>query len=63
MRPHKFKVGEIVALAPVFGRKVSGGVYVVIKHVPGNDGEYAYRIKSANEAHERVARESELTKV
>jgi hypothetical protein len=62
MRPHKFKVGEIVALAPVFGRKVSGGVYVVIKHVPGN-GEYAYRIKSANEPQERVARESELTKV
>jgi hypothetical protein len=62
MRPHKFKIGEIVALAPVFGRKVSGGIYVVIKHLPGI-GEYEYRIKSANEAHERVARESELTKV
>jgi hypothetical protein len=61
MRPHKFKIGEIVALAPVFGRNVSGGVYVVIKHLPGN-GEYEYRIKSANEPHERVARESELTK-
>jgi hypothetical protein len=62
MRPHKFKIGEIVALAPVFGRKVSGGIYVVIKHLQGI-GEYEYRIKSANEAHERVARESELTKV
>jgi hypothetical protein len=35
--------------------------YEVIKHLPG-DGEYEYRIKSANELHDRVARESELTK-
>jgi len=61
MRPHKFKVGDIVALNPAVSRFVPGGVYEVIKHLPGN-GEYEYRIKSANETHERVARESELTK-
>jgi hypothetical protein len=62
MRPHKFKVGDIVALEPAVSRNVPGGVYVVIKYLPGN-GEHEYRIKSANEPHERVARESELTKV
>ena len=61
MRPHKFKVGELVAFNPAVSRFVPGGVYEVIKHLPG-DGEYEYRIKSANELHERVARESELTK-
>ena len=55
MRPHKFKVGEIVSLEPAASRNVPGGVYVVIKHLPG-DGEYEYRIKSANEPHQRVAR-------
>jgi hypothetical protein len=61
MRPHKFKVGELVAFNPAVSRFVPGGVYEVIKHLPG-DGEYEYRIKSANELHERVVRESELTK-
>ena len=46
MRPHKFKVGELVAFNPAVSRFVPGGVYEVIKHLPG-DGEYEYRIKSA----------------
>jgi hypothetical protein len=61
MRLHKFKVGELVAFNPAVSRFVPGGVYEVIKHLP-SDGEYEYRIKSTNEPHERVARESELTK-
>ena len=32
------------------------------KQLPHNGREFEYRIKSANEDHERVARESELTK-
>jgi hypothetical protein len=40
---------------------VPGGVFEVTKRLPG-DGEHEYRIKSANEPHERVARESELIK-
>jgi len=39
----------------------AGGVFEVTKQLPGN-GEPEYRIKSANEPHERVARESELIK-
>ena len=58
--PHKFKVG-IVALMPAVNRNVPGGVYEVVKQLPGVN-EPEYRIKSANEPYQRVARESELTK-
>jgi hypothetical protein len=52
MASHKFKVGEIVTI----------GVYEVTKQLPHNGREFEYRIKSVNEPHERVARESELAK-
>ena len=59
----RFHVGEIVTLEPAIFRNVSGGAYKVIKRLPENDGgEFEYRIKSANEPYERVARESELRK-
>jgi hypothetical protein len=41
---------------------VPGGVYEVTKLLPHNGHEFEYRIKSASEEHERVARESELTR-
>jgi hypothetical protein len=62
MASHKFKVGEIVTVRPVLNRNVPGGVYEVTKQLPDNGGEFEYRIKSVNEPHERVARESELTR-
>jgi hypothetical protein len=62
MRSHKFRVGESVPLRPAISRNVPGGVYEVTKQLPHNGREFEYRIKSANEEHERVARESELTK-
>jgi hypothetical protein len=55
---YKFKMGEIVAI----GRHVRGGVYKVTKQLPHNGSEFEYRIKNSGEPHERVARESELTK-
>ena len=65
MPSRKFKVGDIVAFMPVSRhvpggafQYVPGGVFEVVKQLPGNE----YRIKSANETHERVALESELTK-
>jgi len=39
---------------------VPGGVCIVIKVLPDRNGEREYRIKSAGEEHERVARESDL---
>ena len=43
-------------------QNVSGGVYEVTKQLPHNGREFEYRIKSVNEPHERVARESQLTR-
>jgi hypothetical protein len=61
MPSHKFHVGEIVRLKPA--RNVPGGFYEIIRLLPrDDDGEYQYRIKSANELHERIAREGELSK-
>jgi hypothetical protein len=62
MPSHKFHVGESVTLRPAISRNVPGGVYEVIKQLPHNGHEFEYRIKSANEEHERVAQESELIK-
>jgi hypothetical protein len=59
MPSHKFRIGETVY---AISRNVPGGVYVVTKQLPHNGREFEYRIKSANEEHERVVRESELTK-
>jgi hypothetical protein len=62
MPSHKFKIGETVMLRPAVSRNVPGGAYAVTKQLPHNGREFEYRIKNANEPHERVARESELTK-
>jgi hypothetical protein len=63
MPDHKFHIGETVQLTPSIRRKASGGVYEVTKKLPDSSaGEYEYRIKSINEPHERVVRESELEK-
>lgn len=62
MPSHKFQVGEIVTLSPAISRNVPGGAYEVTKQLPHNGREFEYRVKSANEEHERVVRESQLTK-
>jgi hypothetical protein len=63
MPDHKFHIGETVQLTPSIRRRASGGVYEVTKQLPDSSaGEYEYRIKSINEPHERVVRESELEK-
>jgi hypothetical protein len=58
---HKFHVGESVTLKPSISRNVPGGIYVT-NQLPHNGREFEYRVKSANEQHERVAGEGELTK-
>jgi hypothetical protein len=59
--PHKFKVGDIVTIRPAISRFVPNDAFEVVKQLPGGS-EPEYRIKSANEPHERVARESEFIK-
>ena len=62
MPSHKFHVGESVIVRPAISRNMPSGVYEVTKQLPHNGREFEYRIKSANEEHERVVRENELTK-
>jgi hypothetical protein len=58
---HKFRIGENVHLtAGVFARGGAGSVYKVTQLLPSDGDEQQYRIKSANEPHERVAKQSQL---
>jgi hypothetical protein len=55
---HKLKIGQTVYLKRSLA--VPGGTYVITKRLPERDGEFEYRIKSGNEPHERMVRESKL---
>jgi len=62
---HKFKIGQVVYLRPKTSSlplSASSGPYQIIKRLPATEGEFQYVIRSANEDHQRVARESELTR-
>ena len=60
MGTHKFRVGQKVQLvAPLFE---PGGDYEIVRQLPDAYGEFYYRIKSADEPHERVVKESQLRK-
>lgn len=61
MAPHAFAVGQRVIFTP--GRddaNVPRGAYVITRLMPLEGVEQQYRVKSASDAHERVARESQL---
>ena len=58
---HKFRVGDNVhIIAGLLGRGDGGGVYQVVRVLPSEGDEQQYRIKSATEPHERVAKQSQL---
>jgi len=58
---HKFRIGDNVhIIAGLLGRGDSTGVYKVVRVLPTEGDEQQYRIKSANEPHERVAKQSQL---
>ena len=62
MPSHKFGVNDVVLLKPAVSQNIAGGTYQVTRLLPENRGEFEYRIKNLEEPHERVARESELTR-
>jgi hypothetical protein len=63
MTMHRFRVGQKVQLSRGYPlRMAAAGFYEVIRQLPDDAGEFCYRIKSSREAHERVAKESELEK-
>jgi hypothetical protein len=58
---HKFKVGEsVLYTSGPFGRGAASGVYKVTQLLPSDGDDRQYRIKSSDEPHERVVKESEL---
>ena len=61
MSDHKFKVGQSVLYSSgPFGRGATSGVYKVTHLLPPQGDDHQYRIKSSDEPHERVVKESEL---
>jgi hypothetical protein len=54
---HKFKIGQLVNY---LGRDRAYGVYQVTQLLPPEGEAFQYRIKNANEPHERVVKEYEL---
>jgi hypothetical protein len=62
---HKFKVGQTVRFESNSSRHFSfssaaPGSYEVRKQLPERNGEFEYHVKSSNEAHERIATESQI---
>jgi len=60
MPTYKFQIGQTVFLNPSHNLNVPGGACTVTKKLPERDGEFEYRVRSANEPYERVVRESNL---
>ena len=60
MSEHKFKVGDVVTLAKSF-MKMPVGPFEVIRLLPSDSADPAYRIKSKTESHERAVREYEIS--
>lgn len=61
LRSHKFRVGQTVLYtsSPI-ARPGASGTYQVVRLLPSDGEDYQYRIKNADEAFERVAKESQL---
>jgi hypothetical protein len=57
---HKFKVGQSVNCSWPFGPVRGSGIYTITQLLPPEGDDYQYKIKSAAEPHERVAKESQL---
>jgi hypothetical protein len=57
MSRHKFKIGQLVNY---LSREGAAGVYEVTQLLPPENEALQYRIKNANEPHERMAKEHEL---
>jgi hypothetical protein len=60
---HKFKIGQSVHYTSgPYGRGTASGVYKITQVLPVEGDDRQYRIKSANEPHERVVKESQLAR-
>jgi hypothetical protein len=63
MSNHRFKVGQTVNYTPGFMGSVNAEAVFKITHLlPAEDDEFQYRIRSASEPYERVAKEGQLNR-
>ena len=62
MATHKFSVGQKVELIPAYLFSARD-VFEVVGLLPQQDGEFQYRIKSIDEPHQRVVKESFLRRL
>jgi hypothetical protein len=61
---HKFKIGQSVNYTSgLFGAGSASGVYQITQLLPPEGDDFQYKIKSAAEPHERVAKESQLDQI
>jgi hypothetical protein len=61
MARHRYKVGQAVDFTPGrWGLPASAKEYKILRLLPFEGGDLLYRIKSAAETFERVAKEREL---
>jgi hypothetical protein len=61
LKEHKFEIGQTVLFTSrPLGHMAVNGTYRIVKLLPSDGDDYQYRIKSATEAFERVAKESQL---
>jgi hypothetical protein len=58
---HKFKIGQSVNYTSgPFGAGNASSIYKITQLLPSEGDDFQYKIKSAAEPHERVAKESQL---
>ena len=63
MNLHRFRVGQTVNYTPASSGTVKAdAVFKVTQLMPAADDELQYRIRSASEPHERMAKESQLNR-
>ena len=64
MASHKYKIGQSVHYTSNVLRRFGGvegiGNFQIVKLLPADGGDLQYRIKSATEPYERVAKENQL---
>jgi hypothetical protein len=61
LKEHKFQIGQTVYFTSrPLGHMAVNGTYRIVKLLPSDGDDCQYRIKSASEAFERVAKESQL---
>jgi hypothetical protein len=62
VKAHKYKVGQFVRIvAGRFHAAPPPGRYEIVRTLPPDNTENQYRVRSTEDNHERVVRESELS--